>query len=154
MITFESTRNLARSAEEVFNVLATRSFENHPKWEDEVIAVRRLTPGPMSVGSRAIMVREERRKRRDVEYEVTEYVVNQRIAYRHLVPNSTFELIPDIRPVTATSCEIRAVVSMGFQGVNRLLEPLVRRGVPKKGEKILDDMKKIAETEPVVSMDG
>lgn len=150
MIRFNAVRCVPRPADDVFNVVATRAFENHPKWEDEVVEVRRVTPEPMGVGSRAVMVREEYGKRREVEYEVTEYEPNRRIAFRHLVPNSTFELSTDVRELTATSSEFEVTVLMGVKGMARLLEPLMRLGMPKRGARIMADMARVAETEPVV----
>ncbi len=150
MIRFNAVRRVPRPADEVFNVVATRAFENHSKWEDEVVEVRRVTPEPMGVGSRAVMVREEYGKRREVEYEVTEYEPNRRIAFRHLVSNYTFELSNDVRELTSTSSEFEVTVLMGVKGMARLLEPLMRLGMSKRGARIMADMARVAETEPVV----
>ena len=57
MITYTKTRRVERSAETAFDVIGTHVFENHPKWEAEVLEIRRLDQGAVGVGSRAVMVR-------------------------------------------------------------------------------------------------
>ncbi len=59
MISYTKTRRVDRSAETAFDIIATHVFENHPKWEAEVLEIRRLDQGAVGVGSRAVMVRSE-----------------------------------------------------------------------------------------------
>ncbi|HVW82318.1 MAG TPA: hypothetical protein VHB69_15405 [Mycobacteriales bacterium] len=44
------------SAAAAFDVIGTNIVANHPKWEKEVQSVRKLTPGPIGPGTRAVMV--------------------------------------------------------------------------------------------------
>ena len=59
MATYAATYRVARTPEEVFDVIGTHCYENHPHWEREVVAIQPVTPGPIGLGSRAIMVRQE-----------------------------------------------------------------------------------------------
>jgi hypothetical protein len=45
MATYAATRRVGRTPEEVFDVIGTHCYENHPRWEREIVEIRRLTPG-------------------------------------------------------------------------------------------------------------
>jgi len=103
MLTYEVRRRINRPPEAVFDVIGTHVYENHPRWESEVVEVRRLTDGPVGVGSRAIMVRQEYGRRRAAPYEVTEFVPDRKIAFRHLDGPMTFEIAFMLEPADASA---------------------------------------------------
>ena len=70
-LTYELHMPVRRSVEEVFDFVGTHYFENHPRWEREVVEVRRLTDGPFGVGSRGVMVRQVYGRRSEAPLEVT-----------------------------------------------------------------------------------
>jgi len=58
MAKYEETYRLKRTPAAVFDVIGTHCYENHPRWEPEVVEIRPMSPGPIGLGSRAVMVRE------------------------------------------------------------------------------------------------
>ena len=83
MITYQTRRRVTRSAEDAFDVIGINVYDNHPRWEPEVVEIRRISHGPVGVGSRAVMVRRDYGRRREVLYEVTEFDPPRRIAFHH-----------------------------------------------------------------------
>lgn len=146
MITYSKTRRVERSAEDAFDVIGTHVFENHTKWEPEVVEIRRLDHGPVGVGSRAVMVRSERRRTSETEYSVTEFLAPTRIAFDHPKSALGFALSTTITPVTASSCDITTQVTMKPRGWTRLLSPLLRIGTPARGDRLTANQARVIET--------
>lgn len=147
MVHYKGTsRIINRPAPDVFEVVGSHAFEYHPQWEEEVVEVRRLTPPPRGVGSRAIMVRDERGKRKEVEYEVVGFDRGHRIDWCHNVPDMDFNLSITVQELSANTSSITAELSMKLHGVQRVLEPMIAMGMPKRGARILEGMADVAET--------
>ena len=140
MLTYEVRRRINRPPEAVFDVIGTHVYENHPHWESEVVEIRRLTDGPVGVGSRAIMVRQEYGRRRAAPYEVTEFVPDRKIAFRHLDGPMTFEIAFMLEPADASTTDLTVQVRVQPKGAFRLLTPLMARSLPKTGDRITGQM--------------
>ena len=152
MIVHEHTRRIDRSAEEAFAVIGTHMYDNHPRWEREVVEIRPLTPGPVGVGSRAIMVRQEFGRRSEVEYEITEFDPGRRIAASH--PDDAamdFDITFDLEPIDDGSCALTVRVAARPKGWARLLEPVMRMAMPRRGARITDDLVEVIEGWAVAS---
>lgn len=147
MIVHEHSRQVGRSAEEAFDVIGTHMYENHPRWEREVVEIRRLTPGPVGVGSRAVMVRREFGRRSEVEYEITEFEPGRRIAAHHPDASLDFCISFDIEPIDAATCTVRVKVQAKPRRWARLLEPVMRLAMPRRGERLTDAMAEVIEDE-------
>jgi hypothetical protein len=115
MATYAATHRVDRTPEGVFDVIGTNCYENHPRWEREVVEIRPLTPGPIGLGSRAIMIREEYGRRSETEHEVTAFEPGRRIAFRHPQSSMLFELAFDLRPgeSSGTDLTVRVKKSRG-----------------------------------------
>ena len=149
MIEWQLTRQVDRSAEHAFDVIGTNMYENHPRWEKEVVEIRPLTPGPVGVGSRAVMVRQEFGRRSETEYEITEFEPGRRIAAFHPDAKMDFFIAFELDPIDADSCTIQVDVRAELQGWMRILEPVMRRVMPKQAARIADDMASVIESTPV-----
>ena len=145
MIVSQHVRQVNRSAEETFDVIGTHMYDNHPKWEDEVVEIRRLTPDPIGVGSRAIMVRREFGRTTEVEYVLTEFEPNRRIAAHHPDAGMDFDIEFTITPIDDHSCTVQVDVRAQPKGLSRVLEPIMRLAMPRRGARITDDMVDVIE---------
>jgi hypothetical protein len=148
MITYQTVKDVNRSAEVTFDVIGTHVYENHPRWEPEVIEIRRITPDPVGVGSRAIMVRHEFGRTTEVEYVVTEFEEGRRIAFHHPDAALDFNISFEITPVDSHSCTVRVNVRAQPQGWTRILEPIMRLVMPRSGERITSSMADVVESTP------
>ncbi len=146
MIVHEHTEPVKRSAEDAFDVIGTHMYENHPRWEREVVEIRPLTPGPVGVGSRAVMVRQEFGRRSEEEYEITEFEPGRRIAASH--PDDAamdFHITFELEPIDADSCTVRVEVRAQPKGWARMFEPVMRVAMPRRGRRITRDLVAVIE---------
>src|SRR5262245_34353839 len=72
MIRYEFNQHIRRPADQVYDFVVERQPENHPKWEPEVLELRR--DGPVKVGTRGVMVRKDFGKVQEVPIEILEVV--------------------------------------------------------------------------------
>lgn len=148
MVAYEARRRVARPPEVVFDVIGTHVYENHPKWESEVVEIRPLTDPPVQVGSRAIMVRREYGRRTEVPYEVTEFEQDRRIAFRHISGPMDFDIAFLLAPAADGNSDLVVQVRATPKGVFRLFTPLVARNLPKTSERITSQMVDLVEALP------
>jgi hypothetical protein len=147
-LTYDLRMPVRRSVEEVFDFVGTHYFENHPRWEPEVIEVRRLTDGPIGVGSRGIMVREEYGRRSEAPLEITAFEPSRTIAFRHLGGPMLFELALVMAPAGVSSTDLSVHVQVELQGRLRLLTPMFAFNLPRIGKRIMRTMVELIEAEP------
>ena len=147
MITWRRTSKVEASADEAFDVIGTNVHVNHQRWEREVQAVHKLTPGPVAAGTRAVMVRKEMGQVRESEYVVSEFVSGRSIAFTHPQDAVAFWLRFELTPVDDQSCELTAEVSAQPKGALRLMEPLMRLGFPRRSRRITDAMVTVIESD-------
>lgn len=145
MIVSQHIRKVNRSAQEAFDVIGTNMYDNHPKWEREVVEIRRLTPDPIGVGSRAVMVRREFGRTTEVEYALTAFEPNRRIAAHHPDAAMDFDIAFTITPIDDHSCTVQVDVRAQPKGFARLLEPVMHLMMPRHGARITDDMVHVIE---------
>lgn len=147
-LTYELHMPVRRSVEDVFDFVGTHYFKNHPRWEHEVIEVRRLTDGPIGVGSRGVMVREEYGRRSEAPLEITAFEPSRTIAFRHLGGPMLFELALVMAPTGAASTDLSVHVRVGLRGRYRLLTPIFAFNLPRIGKRITRTMVELIEAEP------
>ncbi|MDF2049480.1 hypothetical protein, partial [Arthrobacter sp. Cr_A7] len=80
MLRYTDSIYVNRPPSGVFDVVGTRIFDTQPLWEKEVVAIRRVTPGAMDVGSKSIMERRDFGQRSEAKYECVDFEKDQRIA--------------------------------------------------------------------------
>jgi hypothetical protein len=136
MATHDATYRLERTPAAVFDFIGTHCYENHPRWEPEVVEIRPLSPEPIGLGSRAVMVREEYGRRSETEYEVTAFEPARRIAFRHGDASMLFELGFDLRPAGDSATDLTVHVRMEPHGRLRLLSPILAVQLPRRTERI------------------
>ena len=134
MIRYEVREHIRRSPATVFDFVAVHQVENHPRWEDEVVEVRR--PGPLAVGQRGVMVRQEGKRRREVPFEVTELVPDRRIAFRSGSGGFRLDLTFDFLPAPGDETDFQVTAALDLSGPLRLLSPLFALRFPKTGARI------------------
>lgn len=147
MIKATHTLRVGVPATAAFDVIATNVCENNPKWEAEVVEMRPLTPGPLGVGSRLLMVRQEFGRRNEVVCGVEEFDPPRRVKYSHLESKFEFHLTFDVAPMDEHSCEIRVGVSAQPPWPMRLLTPLLMLVFPRRTRRISERMAEVVERE-------
>lgn len=148
MPTFQRTYRVARSADQVFDVIGTHLFDNHPRWEHEVVEIRPLTPGPVRVGSRAVMVRQEYGRRTEGTYEITAFEPGRLVSARHLDGPMDFDLSFRLTPLDGATSDLTVAVDMALRGRLRRLSPLLGIQLPGRSGRISRSMVALVEAGP------
>lgn len=81
-----------------------------------------------------------------VVYEVTEFEPPRRIAFQHLTGGMEFALRFEISPIADEACEISVELRAGPRRFARILEPVMRREVPRQADRITTNMVQVVES--------
>jgi uncharacterized protein YndB with AHSA1/START domain len=136
--TFQNTVLIRRPVEDVFAFLA--NLENIPKWNYAIVETRKLSEGPVGVGTTYHQVRSIPRPSEE-SLEVTAYSPPRRLEVRgQLGPfpsHLTYILDPTVEGTRVTN-----VVELTLRGPGRLLEPVA---VPRVHEAVATNLTKLKE---------
>ncbi|MGH2395015.1 MAG: SRPBCC family protein [Candidatus Limnocylindria bacterium] len=143
MATFENTVTIRRPVQDVFAFLA--DFENIPRWNYAILETRKVSPGPVGVGTTYRQIRSVPR-RSEEGFEVTAFE-----------PAGRLEIHGDIGPFTATISYLLAPMGdetrltnagdlQPASGALRLLAPLAASRVKTAVAANLDTLKQVLET--------
>ena len=80
MITFEVSVVIEKPLEQVFGFVA--AGENGPKWNSAVKSVRKISEGPVNVGTKYAMMRQLPSGSAENTYEVVEYEENKKLSIK------------------------------------------------------------------------
>jgi polyketide cyclase/dehydrase/lipid transport protein len=136
MPSWQHTYRVDRTPDQVFDVVGTNLFANHPRWEPEVEELRPLTDGPIRVGSRALMVRRDMGRRSEIVYLVTEFEPSRHVAVTHPDGPMAFDLRFDLAPAGQGATDFTVSVRMGGRGFARLLNPLIALQLPRRSDRL------------------
>jgi hypothetical protein len=151
-----ATYHVDRAPAKVFDVIGTNVCENHPRWEPEVVEIRPVTPGPVRLGSRAVMVRQEGRRRFETTYEVSAFDPDRAVAFHHLDGPMGFDLAFELAPAGHSGTTLTVDVRMSPRGLLKLATPLLALELPRRTDRISRQMIDLVEGrtsgQPVTSL--
>jgi uncharacterized membrane protein len=143
MIKVEESAVIHRPVEEVFAFVS--NFENHPKWENNFVAVKQTSAGPVGVGTTFLCTMKMPGQRVESQFIVTEFEPNRKIAFKADKPaqakpegSMLFEPASDGTKVTLLPRPV-----MG--GIFKLLEPLMAGYIQKSNAEHLRNLKRVLE---------
>jgi hypothetical protein len=139
MIALKHEIDIDRRVSDVFQFVA--HVENTPKWQPAVIESKRITTGPLRVGTQFQEVATVMGRRVTTVCEITEYVPDRKLAWRATSTGPfTYATTYTFTPAgNRTRIDITGTFSL--RGLWRLLEPLVRGEVRKESAQELTAMK-------------
>ena len=116
-----------RPPEVVFDFVARHHFENHPRWDPDLIEMRQTSHGPMRIGNTAQVVRRQGRQRVEGTATVQAYEPDRFAAWEVRLGafrlDQRAELIPE-RGGAAT--RLRLSIDTTARGPIRVMLPLLR----------------------------
>jgi hypothetical protein len=127
MTVVRAERIVQHPADQVFDFVATRHFENHPRWDPDLLDMRQTSPGPVGPGTTALIVRRRGRGRVEGIATVTEYEPCRRAAWD--VHFGTFALrqAVDLSPERGgAATRLRLSIEPHAKSPLNLLLPLLR----------------------------
>jgi hypothetical protein len=120
-------RIVQRPPQVVFDFVARRHFENHPRWDADVLEMSQTSPGPVGVGTTARIVRRQGRGRVEGVATVVEYEPDRRAAwdvrFGAFRLDQRVELIPE---QGGAATRVRLSIETSAQGPVRIIVPLLR----------------------------
>ena len=143
MITLQETIQIDRPVKEVYDYVV--NVENTQKWQPAVIEVRRLTEGPIRVGTKFSEVAMMMRRRVHSTCEITQLEPNSTVAFKGtsdgpLEYQTTYTLVAN-----GNATQLHIVGSFRTKGLWRLLEPLFGGEVRSQSRHELTAMKAMIE---------
>ena len=125
VVTVESI--VQRPPEVVFDFVATHHFENHPRWDPDLLQMSQTSPGPVGVGTTARVVRRQGRGQVEGTATVLQYEPDRRAAWAvRFGPfrlDQRAELIPEQR---GAATRLRLSVDTSAEGPIRVIVPFLR----------------------------
>ena len=122
----------------VFDFVAAHHFENHPRWDPEVLEMSQTSPGPVGVGTTANIVRRQGNRRVQGTATVTEYQPDQSAAwdvqFGPFLLHQRVELSPD---QGGAATHLQLSIDTRAKGPVRLMVPLLRSRFRKTMEQSL-----------------
>ena len=120
-------RIVERPPEVVFDFVARHHFENHPRWDPDLIEMSQTSPGPVGIGTTARVVRRQGRRRVEGTATVRAYepdrVAAWDVRFGPFRLDQRAELIPE-RGEAAT--RLRLSIDTTAHGPIRVMLPLLR----------------------------
>ena len=135
-----------KPVEDVFQFIGEEFFDNYPKWSPEVVELKPLSQGPLTVGTMVRQVRVDLGHRSESTFKVTDFQPNRRIAFSG-VSNAyrcAYELENAATPTPAT----RVAFTFEFPELELFMKPfekLIRIAVQDGAERTVSNLKGLLE---------
>ena len=145
MINVEVSTVINRPVSDVFAFVA--NFENHPKWAIDFQEVKRLTSTPSGVGTTYNCLLKFPGQIATSKFEITEYVANQKIAYKGEPAGPAKYKGSFLFESVAGGTKITSLPQPEFRGLFKLLEPMMTGYIRKNNVAYLSTLQRILEAE-------
>jgi hypothetical protein len=123
----EAERVVHRPPDVVFDFVATRHFENHPRWDPDLVEMRQTSAGPVAPGTTAQVIRGRGRRRVEGTATVTAYEPCRRAAWCVRFGAFALQQAVDLSPEHGgAATRLRLSIEARAEGPIRLLLPLLR----------------------------
>ncbi len=144
MINIEESIIINRPIEEVFAFVADQT--NGPQWQDGLLEVRRITDGPVGVGTRHTVVRKFLGRRLELTNEYVRYEPNKEISFTG-GGMSRFE-VSYLTEATPEGTRLTCRMQMEQGGLFGLAEPLIAGSLKRAFEANFRNIKALLENQP------
>jgi len=141
MASFENTVIIRRPVEDVFAFLA--DFENVPKWNYAIVETRKVSPGPVGVGTTYRQTRSVPRTSEE-RFEVTVFEPARRLEVQGRIGPFRAK-IGYLLEVTGGGTRLTNAVDLGSSGLLTLVAPLATSRVKRAVAANLDTLKQFLE---------
>lgn len=137
MISFTNTITIERPIGDVFSYLS--DLEHTPEWNWAISETRKITPGPVTVGTRYRQTRAIPRPASEI-LEITELDPNGRVEVRGTLAEMPAHLVYELEEDKSGTVLTNAV-SLDVEGSARMLAPILSRRISQAVASNLNDLK-------------
>ena len=139
-------RIVRRPPADVFDFVATKHFENHPRWDPELLEMTQTSPGPVGIGTTARVVRRQGRRRVEGTATVTAYEPGRFAAwdvrFGPFLLRQRSEYAPE---EDGRATRLRLTIETRARGPIQLLLPLMRARFRRTMDKSLNTIGSLIE---------
>ena len=140
MVTNEKIITINRPVEEVFAYVG--DAQNGPKWQPGLLEVKRITEGPLGVGTQYTGVRKFMGRRMESVIQYTTYQPNKKVVFKSISGASPLEQSFLFESI-AEGTRLTARLELQTSGLMGLAEPMIASGLKREVDAnfgILKDM--------------
>lgn len=141
---------IARPADEVFQFIGHEFFRNYPKWSPEVKELAQISPGEVSLGTRARQVRVDQGHRSESIFGITAFSPCERICFEGI--SNPFRCDYELKssPGASTTRVTFTFELPKLEMFMRPFEKLIRVVVQDGAERTVRNLKRLIEAENTV----
>ncbi len=151
MIDLTQSIIIDRPLAEVFAFVSDQT--NGPRWQSGLLEVRRMTEGPLRVGTQNTAVRKFMGRRLEVTNEYTKFEQDTEYAFRSTSGPVKFEAAYVVES-TAEGTKLTSRLAMHAAGLFGMAEPLIAASLRRELEANLGDLKDLLEAQPATAAVG
>jgi uncharacterized protein YndB with AHSA1/START domain len=141
-------RVVKRPPAAVFDFVATHHFENHPRWDPDVLEMTQTSPGPVREGTTARIVRRQGRRQVEGTATVRAYEPDRRAAWEVSFGAFRLDQRAELAPEAGgAATRLRLSIDTSAKGPIALLLPLLRGRFRKTMTESLRTMAALLERE-------
>jgi uncharacterized protein YndB with AHSA1/START domain len=143
MVTNEKVITINRPIEEVFAYVSDAG--NGPKWQKALVEARRITEGPLGVGTQFTGVRKFMGRRMESVIQYTTYDPNKKVVFKTISGSSPFEQT-FLFESTAGGTRLTTRLDLETSGLMGLAQPLIASGVKREVDESFGILKGMLES--------
>jgi hypothetical protein len=137
-----------RPPAKVFQFVATNHFDNHRKWDPDVLEMRQTSPGPTAAGTTATVVRRQGQRRVEGTVTVTAYEPDRLAAWDvRFGPFTLRQRAHFVGEQEGRATRLTLTIDTRATGPVRLAVPLLRRRFRATMTRSLDTIRTLLEGE-------
>jgi uncharacterized membrane protein len=144
VIRAEFTTTIDKPVGHVFEYMS--DFATLPEYDEWVLTVKQLTPGPVGVGTKWTHTRRQGRRTIEAPIEIIAFEPNSMFAMRSGSGPFDVRSTCTFRSSGSTATTVTEVLEMRIGGLLRVMEPLIRRQVEPQGKKVHAALKRVLES--------
>ena len=143
MISNEKVITINRPVEEVFAYVS--NLQNAPEWQDGLVEARRITKGPLGIGSQFKPVGKFMGRKLESGIEFVAYVPNKKITFKSISGSSPFEQ-SFLFENTAEGTKLTSRLELETPGLKGLAKPLIVSSIKREMDADFGDLKDVLES--------
>lgn len=143
MVTNETIITINRPVEEVFAYVC--DLQNGTEWQNGLVEARRISKGPLGIGTQYTGVRKFLGRRMESVIQYTTYEPNKKIAFKSISGSSPFEQ-SFLFESTAEGTRLTTRLDLQTPGLMGLAEPLIASGLRREMDANFGTLKDMLET--------
>ena len=144
MVTNEKIITINRPIEEVFAYVS--DLQNGPQWQNALVEARRMSEGPLGIGTQYTGVRKFMGRRMESVIQYTTYEPNKKVAFKSISGSSPFEQ-SFLFESTAEGTKLTSILELQTGGIMGLADPLIAASVKRENEANFGDLKDLLESQ-------